>query len=105
MTYADRAFVLTVVVTRRIRAETDGRVHDGVVEAQAIVHGSSVDKRLKGGSGLSHRLCGPVELALIEVVAAKHCFDLAGLGLDRNQGALHFRLLLQCDFNLSLCMI
>src|SRR5262249_9471377 len=98
-TYGDDAFVLTIVIARRIVAETDRRIQNRIVRTQSVVDRRSVNKWLERRTGLSHRLRGAIKFAVIEVIPTDHCFDFTTFGLNREQGALNFRLLFKRDFD------
>ena len=73
---------------RRVDQDRGGRV------AERLERGR-VHDRLEGRAHLAHRLGGAVELAALEVVAADHRPHGAGAHVERQQRALHLRLLLE----------
>ena len=66
--------------------------HRGVLDLrggrEAGLQRGDVDEGLERGAGLPLGLHGPVELAAEEIGAADHGLHVAGLGLDRDHGAL-----------------
>src|SRR6185369_11583429 len=64
------------------------RVVDDRCGGHSVLKGSSVDYRPEGRAGVSFCMGGPVELALLEVIAANHCLDTAGSRIHGKQRSL-----------------
>ena len=70
---------------------------DGVVRRGAAIDSGSVDVRLERRSHLAQCLGGAVELGKIEIAPAHHGFDFSRGVINRDQGALHARILFEAD--------
>ena len=69
--------------------EALGRVGDNRLGPEAVFEGGGVGEQLEGGSRRAQGLGGPVELGLLEVLAAHHRPHQSGAGLHHHQGPLH----------------
>ncbi len=93
--------MLPIVVRRRpnlarpLVHEVRGFIRDPGGGSEPILQGGRVQKGLDGRPGLTQGLDGPVELARAEGQPADHGLDLAGLGLDGQEGALERGLLVE----------
>ena len=76
-------------VFRAIASKTARFIHHDVLGLHALFEGRKIHKQLEGGAGGAQGLDGPVELALVVVLAAHQGPHQAGARLHRNQGPLH----------------
>ncbi len=90
-----RAFVVVLVVVRRVAAEADRAIDDDVGGLDAVLNGRGVDVGLEAGAGLPLGLRGAVELGERVVAAAHHGQHVAGGVVDGQQRALCAGVLLE----------
>ena len=87
--HRDAAHVAVAEVFRAIAGKTAGLIHHDVFRFHALFEGREINKQLEGGPGGAQGLDGPVELALVVILATHEGPHQAGAGLHRDQGALH----------------
>ena len=86
MTYGDRAFILSIVISGRISSPAIRSIRDGSFNIDdAAIQGRSVNEGLERRSGLPQRLRDAVEFAFVEIVASDECLDFAGLRINGDQ--------------------
>ena len=94
-TQGGRAIKLVRVVLRPVEAHLaiagsdKGRVKNDARRGPAIQQGCGVDEGFERGTGLTARLCGAVELALLERIPPDHGQHAAGIGVNRDNAAVH----------------
>src|SRR6185295_11946489 len=85
----DGALKLAIVVLWRPLSlstwKADRAVFNGVIRVHSLIQSQGEDKWLKRRAGLTKRLRGPVELALVEVVTAYHGFHSACGRVERHK--------------------
>src|ERR1051326_5564416 len=87
-----------VVVVWLPVADADRSAADGRVWCHPPLNRRRVDEWFEAGTGLTISLNRVVEFVGVEVVAADHRDDLAGLGVERHHRALHRWNLRKLDF-------
>ncbi len=73
------------------RIKNDRRVVDDGLRGEALFNRGRVDKRLKGGAGLTPGLCNMVELVQREVIAADERLNGAGIVFRRDESGFSLR--------------